>query len=163
MLILAILIQIIASQIYTLEQNLRRKSYLKENPVSPKMSTDTRIPEHPIRVGSKEMNATLMNPSIGESGDRRKMLKQFASLKSKLDEMGKQLAFLAIDVVDSTGMKKDEDKHIIAFAFERYNELVNESLREHGVLKYSMTPDGIMSCFRTVDDAVSAASSLLKN
>lgn len=162
MLILAILIQIIAAQIFSIEQNLRRKSYLKENPIPPQMPTDTTTQEKPVRADGKEMNSTLTNMSIQESGDRKKMLKQFASLKSKLDEMGKQLAFLAIDVVDSTGMKQDEDRHIVSFAFERYNELVNESLREYGVLKYSMTPDGIMSCFRTVDDAVNAASCLLK-
>ena len=76
--------------------------------------------------------------------------------------MGQQLAFLAIDVVDSTGMKRDEDKHLIAFDFDRYNQVVAACLKKGGVVKYAMTPDGIMSCFRTVDDAVNVAVSLLE-
>jgi len=93
-------------------------------------------------------------------GQRKKLLKEFAILKSRLDIMGQQLAFLAIDIVDSTDMIADEAS---AHDLERYNQLVDESLKEHGVVKYTRTPEGIMSCFRTVDDAVLAAKALLKN
>lgn len=93
--------------------------------------------------------------------NRKQMLAEFARLKNELNQMGQQLAFLAIDVVDSTGMKRDEDKHIAAYDFDRYNEYAMSCLKENGVVKYATTPDGIMSCFRTVDAAVNAAVSLL--
>ncbi|CEK10386.1 conserved protein of unknown function [Legionella hackeliae] len=161
-LILAVILQIIASQIFVIEEKLRRKKYSnkKNSPVEIPDSIKMKI--EGINSGENEKVTAWEGLSIQQPSDRKKILKQFATLKSKLDEMGQQLAFLSIDVVDSTGMKQDEDKYIVALAFERYNELVNESLQEHGVVKFAMTPDGIMSCFRTVDDAVSTASSLFK-
>lgn len=92
--------------------------------------------------------------------NRKQMLAEFARLKNELNQMGQQLAFLAIDVVDSTGMKRDEDKHIAAYDFDRYNEYALSCLKENGVVKYATTPDGIMSCFRTVDAAVSLLNKL---
>lgn len=89
------------------------------------------------------------------------MLREFATLKSKLDAMGQHLAFLSIDVVDSTGMKRNEDKYLAAYDFDRYNELVIQCLKECNVVKYAMTPDGIMSCFQKMDEAVAAAKMLL--
>lgn len=103
----------------------------------------------------KALNTTKPN-------DRKKILEEFAHLKSKLDSMGQQLAFLSIDVVDSTGMKRDEDKHLAEYDFDRYNQCVYDALFENGVIKYTSTPDGIMSCFRTVDAAVNAAVCLLE-
>lgn len=93
--------------------------------------------------------------------DRKKLLSDFVLLKSKLDGMGQQLAFLSIDIVDSAGMKKHEDKHLVSYDFDRYNDISQECLKANGVVKYATTPDGIMSCFRTVDDAVQAATDLL--
>ncbi len=114
------------------------------------------------RIAEMDSKFAALNTVKTKSTDRKKILKEFATLRSQLDSMGQQLAFLAIDVVDSTGMKRDEDKYLSAYDFDRYNELVSESLKQHGVVKYAMTPDGIMSCFRTVDDAVLAAKTLLE-
>lgn len=108
-----------------------------------------------------EIDKKFEDLSTTKPVDRKKILKEFAILKGKLDSMGQQLAFLSIDVVDSTGMKRDEDKYLSAYDFDRYNQLVVASLNEFGVLKYALTPDGLMSCFRTVDDAVQAARTLL--
>jgi class 3 adenylate cyclase/uncharacterized protein YggT (Ycf19 family) len=109
-----------------------------------------------------EIDSKFAALSTTKPSDRKQLLKEFADLKSKLDNMGQQLAFLAIDVVDSTGMKRHEDKHLAAYDFDRYNEFVDSCLKEHGVVKYAKTPDGIMSCFRTVDSAVGAAVCLLE-
>jgi class 3 adenylate cyclase/uncharacterized protein YggT (Ycf19 family) len=109
-----------------------------------------------------EIDSKFEALSTTKASDRKVLLKEFAALKIQLDKMGQQLAFLAIDVVDSTGMKRDEDKHLIAYDFDRYNQVVNNCLKENGVIKYAMTPDGIMSCFRTVDDAVNAAVTLFE-
>lgn len=109
-----------------------------------------------------EIDTKFQKLSGTKTNDRKKILEEFAILKGKLDSMGQQLAFLSIDVVDSTGMKRNEDKHLVAYDFDRYNQCAYECLNENGVVKYATTPDGIMSCFRTVDAAVKAAVSLLK-
>lgn len=120
----------------------------------------------------KRMENTLPKEKISEmdtkfevlntsTRNRKELLKEFATLKNQLDSMGQYLAFLAIDVVDSTGMKRDEDKHLAAYAFDKYNQIVSACLRENGVVKYAMTPDGIMSCFKTGDNAVKAAVDLI--
>jgi class 3 adenylate cyclase len=94
--------------------------------------------------------------------DRNELLQEFIALKSKLDAMGQHCAFLAVDVVDSTGMKAGEDKHLTIYDFDRYNQIAIACLFDNGVVKYATTPDGIMSCFRSVDHAVKAATDLLK-
>ncbi|CDZ79096.1 hypothetical protein BN59_03413 [Legionella massiliensis] len=113
------------------------------------------------KVAEMDSKFAALSTDEIKPNDRKRILREFAMLKTQLDNMGQQLAFLAIDVADSTGMKKDEDKYLAAYDFDRYNEIVNECLRENGVVKFAMTPDGIMSCFRTVDNAVTAAQCLL--
>lgn len=153
MLILAHICAVLRSKLHGMVRRIHEKeTYFKwRNQVSRVVSKDK----------MKEIDSKFEALNTGKASDRKKILREFAILKTKLDSMGQQLAFLAIDVVDSTGMKRDEDKYLAAYDFDRYNHLVNESLNENGVLKFAMTPDGIMSCFRTVDDAVKAAMNLL--
>jgi class 3 adenylate cyclase len=75
--------------------------------------------------------------------------------------MGRDLAFLAIDIVDSTGMKVDEDKAVVQHDFLQYRDFVSQILSDHGCLKSAWTPDGVMSCFSTVDGAVMAGTAVI--
>lgn len=93
--------------------------------------------------------------------DREELLRLFAETKRKLDTMGKDLAFLAIDVVDSTGIKEGEDKAIIEYDFKSYKNFVEEKLKLNGVIKSTWTPDGVMCCFKTVDSAAKAARDVI--
>ena len=93
--------------------------------------------------------------------DREELLKLFAETKKKLDAMGRDLAFLAIDVVDSTGMKEGEEKAAVEHDFREYKHLVEGKLSADGALKSAWTPDGVMSCFPTVDTAVRAAREVI--
>lgn len=93
--------------------------------------------------------------------DREELLKLFAETKKKLDSMGRDLAFLSIDVVDSTGLKQGEEKASIEYDFREYKNFVENKLRKNGVLKSAWTPDGVMSCFPTVDAAVNAAREVI--
>jgi class 3 adenylate cyclase len=93
--------------------------------------------------------------------DREELLRLFAETKRKLDAMGRDLAFLAIDVVDSTGIKEGEDRAVIEYDFKSYKNFVEGKLRLNGVIKSTWTPDGVMSCFKTVDDAVKAARDVI--
>jgi class 3 adenylate cyclase len=93
--------------------------------------------------------------------DREELLKVFAETKKKLDEMGRDLAFLAIDVVDSTGLKLGEEKAAVEHDFKEYKLFVDSKLSSNGALKSAWTPDGVMSCFPTVDAAVRAARDVI--
>jgi class 3 adenylate cyclase len=93
--------------------------------------------------------------------EREELLKLFAETKKKLKTMGKDLSFLSIDVVDSTGMKQGEDKESVEYDFKEYKNFVEAKLKEQGVLKSAWTPDGVMSCFPTVDAAVRAAREVI--
>jgi class 3 adenylate cyclase len=93
--------------------------------------------------------------------DREQLLKEFIETKKKLDEMGRDLAFLAIDVVDSTGMKQGEEKAVIEHDFKEYKRFIERSFATFGCIKSTWTPDGVMSCFTSVDAAVRAAREII--
>ena len=95
--------------------------------------------------------------AVSNETDRNELLKLFAETKKKLDAIGKDLAFLSIDVVDSTGMKRGEEKASIEYTFMEYKKLVEERIAANGALKSSWTPDGVMICFPTLDAAVRTA------
>jgi class 3 adenylate cyclase len=107
------------------------------------------------------LNEKLEQFKNAKKKDRDQLLKEFIETKKKLDEMGRDLAFLAIDVVDSTGMKDGEEKAIIEHDFKEYKRFVERSLTSFGSLKSTWTPDGVMSCFSTVDAAVRAAREII--
>jgi class 3 adenylate cyclase len=108
----------------------------------------------PIREKIERLHAANKN-------EREELLKLFAETKKKLKTMGRDLAFLSIDVVDSTGMKQGEDKESVEYDFREYKNFVEAKLKEQGVLKSTWTPDGVMSCFPTVDAAVRAAREVI--
>lgn len=107
------------------------------------------------------VNQVLEEVRSGRLKDRDQLLKVFGATKKKLDEIGKDLAFLSIDVVDSTGLKSGEEKAAVEHDFREYKHLVEGVFQSHGSLKIAWTPDGAMCCFKTVDEAVAAAKSVL--
>ena len=107
------------------------------------------------------LKETIQNLQTANRKDRGDLLKLFAETKKKLDAMGRDLAFLAIDVVDSTGMKTGEEKAVIEYDFKEYKTFVDGRLRADGSIKSTWTPDGVMTCFNTVDEAVKAARAIL--
>ncbi len=96
----------------------------------------------------------------GKKG-RQDLLDLFGELQRNLEAMKKDLTFLSIDVIDSTGMKEGEDTPAIELDFRRYNQLLKKAFQRHGYLKAVWTPDGVMSCFETADEAVRAARQIL--
>lgn len=93
--------------------------------------------------------------------DREELLKVFAETKKKLDAMGRDLAFLSIDIVNSTGLKEGEEKASIEYDFKEYKNFVDNKLKSNGSIKSTWTPDGVLSCFETVDESVKAARDVL--
>ncbi len=111
---------------------------------------------------SNDLERKIGNISTVKGVDRQALLKVFAETKKKLDALGREVAFLSIDVVDSTAMKVREDPASVQYDFNEYRKLIEHVFRARGVLKSTWTPDGVMACFANVDDAVSAAKDVIK-
>ncbi len=109
------------------------------------------------------LNQKLEQIKSAKRRDREQLLKEFAETKKKLDEMGRDLAFLSIDVVDSTGMKEGEERAAVEHDFKEYRRLVERTFAAHGALKSTWTPDGVMSAFTSVDAAVRAAREVIQS
>lgn len=108
----------------------------------------------PVKEKMKTMDAR--NPK-----SRAELLKVMGDAKRQLESMGRDLAFLSIDVVDSTKMKLGEDKTFIEHDFREYKDLVDSKLRGNGSLKAAWTPDGVMACFPSIDAALKAAKEVI--
>jgi class 3 adenylate cyclase len=114
-------------------------------------------------------NATILSPvkdvleqlQSGQLKDRDQLLKVFGATKKKLDEIGRTLAFLSVDVVDSTGIKSGEEKAAVEHDFHEYKCLAESIFVQHGLLKSAWTPDGAMCCFATVEKTAAAAKELI--
>lgn len=154
--IIAILLHVLSGIKYKIQENKNRE-------IVEKNYQEWRSKMNPLlqKDQIKELDTKFAELNVANKSDRKRLIKEFALLKQKLDSMGQQLAFLSIDVVDSTGMKRNEDKHIAAYDFEHYNDLLISCLKENNVIKYTITPDGMMCCFTTVDGAVNAATCLM--
>jgi len=126
-----------------------------------------------VEEWKKEMNvsedAQVLAPLKGklehletsDKRDREELLRLFAETKRKLDAMGRDLAFLAMDVVDSTGMKAGEEKAAAEYDFMEYKRFVSGKLTLNGALKSTWTPDGVMACFPNIDAAVRTARDVI--
>ena len=119
-----------------------------------------------VKPGSKldaELETTLRLAESGKAVNRQELLRVFAETKKKLDTFGREVAFLAIDVVGSAGMKAGEDHASIQYDFEEYRKLVERIFRARGVLKTAWTPDGVMACFAHVEDACQSGKDVIKS
>lgn len=93
--------------------------------------------------------------------EREELIKMYTEAKKKLEAMTNYLAFLSIDVVDSTGLKEGEEKEIVELDFKKYKHFVENILSANDCLKSTWTPDGVMCCFTTVDAAVKTAREVI--
>lgn len=114
-------------------------------------------------VIADKLDSKLEEMSAASPADRKRLLKEFVKIKQHLESMGKDLAFLAIDVVDSTGMKIGEDPLVISNDFAEYRQFIEARITSHGCLKSNWTPDGLMASFNALDDAIRSAQSILKD
>lgn len=117
-------------------------------------------------IYSDSSNKDLLNGKLErlqktEEVDRRELLYIFTETKKKLDIMGKNLAFLSIDVVGSTTMKDGEAKASIEHTFQEYKNFIMSKLTANGAVKSAWTPDGVMIAFARPDDAIRAAQEVI--
>jgi class 3 adenylate cyclase len=112
---------------------------------------------------SRELEAKIEQLATGDDDvNREELLRIFADTKRKLDSMGREVAFLSIDVVGSTAMKHNEDPAAAQYDFLEYRRLVESVFKARGVLKSAWTPDGVMACFSDVDNAVQAGKDVIR-
>ena len=99
------------------------------------------------------------------SGDEKNpedLVRLMVEAKRKLDALTRDVAFLALDVVDSTKMKIGEDRAFIEHDFAEFKKMVEGVISHEGVLKQAWTPDGAMICFDTTAHAIRAAQEVLR-
>jgi class 3 adenylate cyclase len=109
-----------------------------------------------------QLKEQLQTSAGAVKNERDDLLKLYAETKKKLDNMGQDHAFLSIDVVDSTGMKQGEEKASIEHDFKEYKQLVEDAISANASQKSAWTPDGVMVCFASVEDAVNTARQVIK-
>jgi len=95
------------------------------------------------------------------SASRMSLLREYAVAKRMLSEAQKEMAFLAVDVAGSTKMKLGEEKISIEHAFAEYKKFLERIFRECRVYKVAWTPDGVMTCFSSADDATTAGRKII--
>ena len=95
------------------------------------------------------------------SASRMSLLREYAVAKRMLSEAQREMAFLAADVVGSTKMKLGEEKITIEHAFAEYKKFLDRIFRECRVYKVAWTPDGVMACFPSVNDAATAGRKII--
>jgi len=93
---------------------------------------------------------------------REELVELMVRAKRELDAMTRDVAFLALDVVESTNMKLGEDKAFIEHDFKEFKRMVDAATAEQGMLKAAWTPDGAMICFDSLAHAVRAAQAMLR-
>lgn len=113
------------------------------------------------RAQLAQLERRIEDPQAAKGRSRQELLKEFAQLKKELEKSGRRLAFLAVDVADSLGMKAGEDPAIVEHDFLEYREFVEDKFRRHGLVRATWTPDGTMACFNSVADAFRAARDIL--
>ena len=106
-------------------------------------------------------SSLLKKAASGGKLKRKDLLEIYAQAKKSLDEHKSNLAFLSIDVVDSTGMKVGEEPGIAERDFRRYKNFVDEIIKANHALKSTWTPDGVMICFGAVADAVRSGQDII--
>lgn len=124
-----------------------------------KMRTAFKSKQQKEKLEELEIKMEQVRTATGKN--RQELLKEFVNIKRELEKIGRDLAFLAIDVVDSTGMKVGEDPAVIEHDFNEYHDFVESKFKEHGYIKASWTPDGVMACFNNIEDAVLTAKDII--
>ncbi len=99
--------------------------------------------------------------SASDNEYRNRLLSVIAEAKSKHEKLQRDLAFLSIDVVGSTQMKVGEDRLKIEMDFRNYKKFVDKEITKFGALTTAWTPDGIMVCYPTANDAIGSAKSVI--
>lgn len=121
----------------------------------------TKRPRRAGRHSKSGGEAPDSDSSASEKKSREDLVRQMVEAKRELDAMDKDVAFLALDVVESTNMKLGEDPAFVEHDFREFKTMV-QAVAFRGLLKSAWTPDGAMMCFDSLERAVRAAQDVLR-
>jgi class 3 adenylate cyclase len=112
-------------------------------------------PERP-----KPAPAAAGDATAARTLDREQLLEIYVQTKKSLERQKAWLAFLSLDVVNSTEMKIGEDSSVAERDFRQFRRFI-ERIAAHHALKAAWTPDGAMICFPNLRQAIEAAQSII--
>jgi uncharacterized protein YggT (Ycf19 family) len=153
---------ILISQVHSLSARLKFRAeftYDRYQEEFEKIKKVTHLDEHNKDVAELKHDLEELKHVHGKK--RKDLILHFMEVKGRLEAYEHVLAFLSIDVVGSTAMKKAENAMVISADFYRYNEMADKVLKANNVIKVATTPDGIMAAFKDTDHAVNAAQQLI--
>ena len=113
-------------------------------------------------AASTPLDSKLEPTKSGEKKSREELVRLMVEAKRELDSMTKDVAFLALDVVESTNMKLGEERAFVDHDFKEFKKMVDGVVGRQGLLKSAWTPDGAMICFDSLERAVRAAQAMLR-
>jgi class 3 adenylate cyclase len=100
----------------------------------------------------------------GEKGSgklpRAQLLERLFALQAELEVQKQHRAFLSVDVVDSSGMKRQGTDLAVEYSFGQFRQWVEEVVRAEGGEMQSAAGDGVMCVLATNAGAVRAARRL---
>jgi hypothetical protein len=114
-----------------------------------------------IRADRESPDYLLRKAASGGKLKRKELLEVYVEAKKAMESQKRQLAFLSIDVVDSTGMKVGEEQSMAERDFIHYKKMVEAAIEKNRALKSTWTPDGVMICFGSTADAIRSGQELL--
>lgn len=134
---------------------MKRQAEAQKSSQSPAQSP----PSPMLAEAAKDLKAG----GITGGHSREELMEMMAQAKKQLESQKRNVSFLSIDVVNSTGMKIGEDPAIAERDFRQYKKVVEKAIADNKGLKAAWTPDGVMICFPCADTAVGAAKQVISD
>lgn len=101
--------------------------------------------------------------SVQSEKARAQLYKEYEQIEKALkDAKRRRCAFLSVDVVGSTAIKSGETEIAITSTFRAYEDLLRRTFKTTNAWKESWTPDGVMVCFVSLTDAITAGQTILQ-
>lgn len=107
-------------------------------------------------VGRNRQKLGLQDPVQ----ERQELLRQLVDLQDKLKSAEQAMAFLSLDVVNSTAMKTGSDRLAVEFTFNEYHRFVEAITVKHGGTVHSTAGDGMTCAFAHPQQAFAAARNI---
>jgi class 3 adenylate cyclase len=99
-------------------------------------------------------------PSARQTVSRPALLNLLFALQRQLEGQKQRRAFLSVDVVGSTALKRDASELAVEYSFGQFREWVERKVLTHGGEMQSAAGDGVMALFPSDAGAVRAAREL---
>ena len=114
-----------------------------------------------MRKGQRKQEAQMLVAAQRDNISREELLNTLFRLQKQLDKDKQTRAFLSIDVVGSSEMKRASSELAVEYSFGQYQHWIEERVRHEGGLVQSTAGDGTMCVFENEETALQTANILL--